>query len=145
MPVDRSLQDRFRAAQDANALLNNVSPDGPLEPGGGGGDSGGMDGLAERVTRVEVRLDAVEERMGRLETRMDRLEVRMDGIDSRLRNVEQGVAELNGKLDTLTILTKQIGTKLPSWWQMPAAFFGMMAGLATLLGLWRILEKSGVL
>ena len=103
-----------------------------------------MDGLAERVMRVEVRLDAVEDRMGRLESRMDRLDTRMDGIDTRLRGVEQGLSAVSAKLDALTILTQQIGSKLPSWWQMPAAFFTMMAGLATLIGLWRLLEKSGV-
>ena len=145
MAVDRSLEQRFRSARDDNARLNRDTADLPLEPGGGGGDSGGMDSLAERVTRVEVRLDAVEDRMGRLETRMDRLETRMDSIDGRLRNVEQTLAAVNAKLDTLTILTQQIGSKLPSWWQMPAAFFGMMAGLASLVALWRVLEKSGVL
>ena len=145
MTVDYRIQERLRLAQEDNSRLSETNLPKEVEPGGGGGDSGGMDGLAERVTRVEVRLDAVEDRMGRLETRMDRLETRMDGIDTRLRSVEQTLAAVNAKLDTLTILTKQIGSKLPSWWQMPAAFFGMKAGLAGLVALWRILEKSGVL
>ena len=144
MAVDRQLVDRFRQAQLENDRLLLPNSREPLEPGGGGGDSGGVDGLAERVMRVEVRLDAVEDRMGRLEARMDRLDTRMDGIDTRLRGVEQGLSAVSAKLDALTILTQQIGSKLPSWWQMPAAFFAMMAGLATLIGLWRMLEKSGV-
>jgi hypothetical protein len=145
MPVDRRLLDRFKAAQDANTRLNNVSPDGPLEPGGGGGDSGGMDGLVERVMRVEVRLDAVEDRMGRLEIRMDRLEVRMDGIDARLRGVEQSLSAVSAKLDLLVTTNAQLVAKLPSWWQMPAVIAGTVGLLAGFLALANWLQKSGLL
>lgn len=99
----------------------------PVETGGGGGDSGGMDGIAERVTRVEGRLDLVEDRLGRIKTRMDRLETRMDGIDTRLRGVEQTLAAVNGKLD---LLTSQVVGKLPSWWQMPAVIGSTITVLA---------------
>lgn len=106
-----------------------------------------MDGIAERVgrlelrqERVEVRLDAIEDRMGRLETRMDRLEIRMDGIDTRLRGVEQAVAAVNAKLD---VLTTQIVAKLPSWWQMPAVIGSTIAVIGALWAAFRILAKSG--
>lgn len=105
MTVDDRWVERFRDAQARNRKLNEDVAGGErtLEPGGGGGDSGGMDGIAARVTRVEGRLDliehrlgAVEERMSRLEGRMDRLDARMDGIDTRLRGVEQTLAAVNG-------------------------------------------------
>lgn len=140
MVVDRQLEDRFRQAQQENNRL--LSPDSrePLEPGG---DSGGMDGLAERVTRVGVRLDAVEDRMGRLETRMDRLEVRMDGIDTRLRGVEQSLSAMSAKLDLLVTTNAQLVAKLPSAWQMMAVMAAMMSFLAALLALANWLQKSG--
>ncbi len=145
MVVDRQLEDRFRQAQQENNRL--LSPDcrEPLEPGGGGGDSGGMDGLAERVTRVEVRLDAVEDRMGRLEIRMDRLEVRMDGIDARLRGVEQSLSAVSAKLDLLVTTNAQLVAKLPSWWQMPAVIAGTIGLLAGFLALANGLQKAGLL
>jgi archaellum component FlaC len=126
MAVDYSLTDRLRSVQAEGQRLREASDSGkqPLEPGGGGGDSGGMDGIAERVTRVEGRLNGVEDRLGRIETRMDRLDTRMDGIDTRLRGVEQTLAAVNGKLD---LLTSQVVAKLPSWWQMPAVFSAMVA------------------
>src|SRR3954454_24674678 len=119
MTVDESIRDRFVRATENNRRIKQTSDvkREPLEPGGGGGDSGGMDGVAERVTRVEGRLDAVTDRLGRIESRMDRLEIRMDGIDGRLRGVEQTLSAVNGKLD---LLTSQVVAKLPSWWQMPA-------------------------
>ena len=143
MAVDYSLQDRVRAVQAEGQRLREVSDGGkqPLEPGGGGGDSGGMDGFAERVTRVEGRLDGIEDRLGRIETRMDRLDTRMDGIDTRLRGVEQTLAAVNGKLD---LLTSQIVAKLPSWWQMPAVIGATVALLTGLFIGYRWILAQGL-
>jgi hypothetical protein len=88
-----------------------------------------MDGLAERVTRIEMRLDAVEGSLGRVETRMDRLDGRLEGLDGRLRGVEQAIAGVSAKLD---LLTTQVVAKLPSWWQMPAVIGATVAMLAAL-------------
>ncbi|MBY0329551.1 MAG: hypothetical protein K2X49_02620 [Acetobacteraceae bacterium] len=127
MTVDESLRGKWRELQAERAAQN----DGlAIEPGGGGGESGGMDGLAERVTRVELGLDGVKDRLGALEGRMDRLEGRMDGLDARLRTVEQSIAAVSAKLD---ILTTQIVAKLPSWWQMPAV---IGATVTLLVALW---------
>ena len=90
-----------------------------------------MDGLAERVMRVEMRLDAVGDRMGRLETHIDRLDTRLDALDTRLRGVEVTLGEIKGELGTLVKANAQLVTKLPSWWQMPA----VIAGTVTLLGI----------
>jgi len=75
-----------------------------------------MDGITERVTRVEIRLTGLEERLGRIETRID-------GMDGRLRSVEQGIAEVKGKLDTIAT---HLVAKLPSWWQFPAVIGGTL-------------------
>lgn len=145
MTVDDSLLQRFermrRAREEARAF-DPGDTGGPLERGGGGGDSGGMDGLAERVTRVEVRLDGVEHRLGAVEQRMDRLESRMDGLDTRLRAVEQSLASLNAKVD---LLTTQIVAKLPSWWQMPAVIGSTVALLAALWAAGRFPASRGLL
>jgi len=149
MTVDDRLVERFRLEQAANGRNLEPQPEPPLEPGGGGGDSGGMDGIGERVTRVEVRLDGVEHRLGgvearmdRLEGRMDRLETRMDGIDTRLRGVEQGLARISGQLD---LLTTQIVAKLPSWWQMPAVIAATVTLLAALWAAGKALGARGFL
>jgi len=151
MSVDYSIIQRLQAARDENSRLRTTieQTPHPLEPGGGGGDSGGMDGLSERVTRVEVRLDgiehqlgAVEARMNRLEGRMDRLETRMDGIDTRLRGVELSLAGIAAKLD---VLTTQVVGKLPSWWQMPAVIGSTVALLAALWAAGRYLASRGLL
>jgi len=134
--VDESLLERFRREQEANRRLREQPSDTgkPLEPGGGEDDSGGVDGLVERVTRVEVRLDAVEHRLGSIEGRMGRLETRFEApmteFDGRLRAVEQSVSAVSAKLD---LLTSQIVAKLPSRWQMPAV---TGATVALLAGLW---------
>ena len=144
MSLDESLRQRFQEAMEANRRLAGpaAGDDKPLEFGGGGGDSGGMDGIAARVTRVEGRLDLVEDRLGRIETRMDRLETRMDGIDTRLRGVEQTLSAVSGKLD---LLTSQVVAKLPSWWQMPAVIGSTIAVLAALWAGARFLMARGLL
>jgi chromosome segregation ATPase len=161
MSVDRSFIERLAAAQqDTKAKQVAIG----LETGGRGDDSGGMDDLPARVTRVESRLEAVdstlvrvdarltiiEDRMGRLEGgltriegRMDRLETRMDGIDGRLRSVEQSLAEISGKLTTLTALTSQMVGKLPSWWKIPAVIASTILLLAGLFGFGLRLAKLG--
>jgi len=154
MSVDRSFIERLAAAQlDTKAKQVAIG----LETGGGGGDSGGMDDLPARVTRVESRLEAVdstlvrvdarltiiEDRMGRLEGGLTRIEGRMDGIDGRLRSVEQSLAEISGKLTTLTALTSQMVGKLPSWWQIPAVIASTILLLAGLFGFGLRLAKLG--
>jgi hypothetical protein len=154
MSVDRSFIERLAAAQlDTKAKQVAIG----LETGGGGGDSGGMDDLPARVTRVESRLEAVdstlvrvdarltiiEDRMGRLEGGLTRVEGRMDGIDGRLRSVEQSLAEISGKLTTLTALTSQMVGKLPSWWQIPAVIASTILLLAGLFGFGLRLAKLG--
>lgn len=143
MTVDDRLLERFRREHERNRLVRDTEPL-PLEPGGGGGDSGGMDGLAERVTRVELRLDGVEQRLGGVEGRIDRLESRMesrmDGLDARLRNVEQELKANSGKLD---LLTSQIVSKLPSWWQIPMAVGATVTLLALLAAGALRLVKAG--
>lgn len=151
MTVDDSLRERFETMRRARDE-SRTSPSGWLaesvEFGGEGGDSGGMDGLAERVTRVEGRLDLVEHRLGsmesqmvRLEGRMDRLETRMDGMDTRLRGVEQTLAAVNSKLD---LLTSQVVAKLPSWWQMPAVIGATVALLTGLFAGYRWILTQGL-
>jgi archaellum component FlaC len=154
MSVDSSFIERLAAAQlDTKAKQVAIG----LETGGGGGDSGGMDDLPARVTRVESRLEAVdstlvrvdarltiiEDRMGRLEGGLTRIEGRMDGIDGRLRSVEQSLAEISGKLTTLTALTSQMVGKLPSWWQIPAVIASTILLLAGLFGFGLRLAKLG--
>jgi archaellum component FlaC len=133
--VDRSLQERFRQAQAENARIEAATPDAHLERGGGGSDSGGMDGLAERVTRVEVRLDALDDRLGRLEAQLG-------GIETRMRGVEQSVERVSAKLD---LLTGQVVAKLPTWWQMPAMIAGTLGVLGSFWAVYRYLLKVGFL
>jgi hypothetical protein len=97
-----------------------------------------MDGLAERVTRVELRLDAVEHRLGGVESRFDN---RMQEVDGRLRTVEQTLAAVSGKLD---ILTTQVVAKLPSWWQKPAVIGGTVTLLAALWAMRNWLVAQGL-
>ena len=51
---------------------------------------------------IDKRFDGVDKRMDGMEKRFDRMEKRFDdrfdGIDARLRSVEQGLAEVRGKL-----------------------------------------------
>ena len=50
-----------------------------LEKGGGGDDSGGMDG---RITRIETRLDALSEAMTALRERLAKIEGKIDNLPS---------------------------------------------------------------
>jgi len=120
MAVDYRLQDRMARAQAQNAGLIGSET---VEIGGGGGDSGGMDGIIERVARVEGRLDAIEERLGRVETCLD-------GMDNRLRLLEVAIGELSGRLTMLVESNRMMASKLPSWWQMPAMVGAIIAMLA---------------
>ena len=141
MTVDDRLVWKFERALRERQQAANASPQ-PLEPSGGGGDSGGMDGLAERVTRVEVRLDGVEHRLSGIETRMDRLDGRLDKLDGRMGAVEQELKAVSGKLD---LLTSQIMGKLPNWWQMILVFGAILGLPAALFGAYRALSKLGYL
>ena len=152
MTVNERLRQRVKHLKQFHEQQRDADLFGPLEPNGGGGESGEMDGLSERVTPVEGRLDRVEERLsavkmrlGRikarldsLEDRMGRLETRMDGLDARLRSVEQSLSAISAKLDLLVSTNAQLVGKLPSWWQMPA----IMAGTITLLGVLFTLAKT---
>ena len=154
MVVDYSQTQRFQSAQAENGRFRERA----LAPGGGGSDSGVMDDLATRVkalgtkvdgldlrlVRVEVGLQAVADRMGGLDKRMDRVAVQLDGIDTRLRAVEQSLAEISGKLTTLTALTAQMVGKLPSWWQMPAVIGSTIVVIGALWAGGRYLIKIGI-
>ena len=155
MTVDYSVQEPLRKALLENERMRS-EPERAVEIGGGGGDSGGMDGFSDRVkaletkvdsldvrlVRVELRLEGVETRMGGLETRMDRFESRLDGIDDRLRNVERSNAAIDAKL---TILTTQVIGKLPTWWQMPAVIGSTIVVIGALWAAGRYLAKTGIL
>ncbi|NPD69327.1 hypothetical protein HN018_22775 (plasmid) [Lichenicola cladoniae] len=68
-------------------------------------------------------------RVDGLEKRIDKVDARLDKIDDRLQRVETTLANISGKIDTLT--NSVIG-KLPSWWQMPAVMAGMISLFAAL-------------
>jgi hypothetical protein len=131
--VDESLKAHFeRQKGEREYARTGAAADGPLAAGGGGDDSGGMDGLPERVTRLELRMDALADRLSRVETRLDRIEIRLDGLDTRLRGVEQTAAAISAKLDLLVASNAQLMAKLPSWWQMPTVIGATVAMLGLL-------------
>ena len=58
-----------------------------------------FDGVDKRFDGVDKRMDGMERRFDDRFDRMEkRFDDRFDGIDARLRSVEQGLAEVRGKL-----------------------------------------------
>jgi uncharacterized coiled-coil protein SlyX len=83
----------------------------------------------------------MEARMASLEQRIDRIDGRLDQVDGRLRAVEQSIAAISAKLD---LLTDQIVSKLPSWWQMPVVIAGTVALLTALFSGYSWLRLHGL-
>ena len=54
-----------------------------------------IDGIEERF---EKRFDGIDKRFDGIDKRFDGIDRRLDGFDGRLRSVEQGLAEVLGKL-----------------------------------------------
>ena len=88
----------------------------PLDGGGGGPYDPSM----------ELRIASLEHRLTSIEAALDKADRGLYTLDGRLRSVETGIASIAGKLD---MLSSQLVSKLPSWWQMLALFGGAM-GLA---------------
>ena len=65
-----------------------------------------FDGVDKRFDGVDKRMDGVDKRIDGMEKRFDdrfdrmekRFDDRFDGIDTRLRSVEQGLAEIRGRI-----------------------------------------------
>lgn len=65
-----------------------------------------LGGVETRLERVETRLDGVETRLDGMETRLDNLTevvhfqgIQIDGLRGDIRQVAEGVAMVNEKLD----------------------------------------------
>nr|WP_276718645.1 hypothetical protein [Kyrpidia tusciae] len=52
-----------------------------------------VEGLGQRLDRIEERLDQVEARLDRVEERLDRVEERLDQVEARLDRVEERLDE----------------------------------------------------
>ena len=58
-----------------------------------------FDGVDKRMDGVDKRIDGMEKRFDDRFDRMEkRFDDRFDGIDTRLRSVEQGLAEIRGRI-----------------------------------------------
>ncbi|ADG06118.1 hypothetical protein [Kyrpidia tusciae] len=57
-----------------------------------------LDRIEERLDQVEARLDRVEERLGRVEERLDRGEERLDRMEHRLDSIERQLGYVKVKL-----------------------------------------------
>lgn len=84
-----------------------------LDSGGGGDDSGGMEG---RLTALEADTRDIKSTLGRLEPVLARVDERVrkvdaDGIktDERLRKIETDLAELKGRVSQLPSTVQLIG------------------------------------
>ncbi len=85
------------------------------------------------MATIEARMDGVDNRIGRLENSVDRVELRLGAL-------EQKMAEMNGKLD---VLVSHVVSKLPSWWQMPVVIGSTVALLGGLLAAAQKLHLPG--
>ncbi|MCL6575921.1 hypothetical protein [Kyrpidia sp.] len=57
-----------------------------------------LDRIEERLDQVEARLDRVEERLDRVEERLDRVEERLDRMEHRLDSIERQLGYVKVKL-----------------------------------------------
>ena len=60
-----------------------------------------IDGLDQRIDRLERRIDGLDQRIDRLERRMDGLERRIDALEQRMDVLEQRMDALDHRMDGL--------------------------------------------
>lgn len=101
-----------RIARGLGEPVGRTAPES-LEYGGGGGDDGGMQGLIQRVERLDKDVSDIKVMLARIEGRL-----------AALPSAES-IGEIRGKL-----------SQVPNWWQMFIFVFtasGLAAGLTKLL------------
>ncbi|WP_133121271.1 hemolysin XhlA family protein [Kyrpidia spormannii] len=57
-----------------------------------------VEGIGQRLDRIEERLDQVEARLDRVEERLDRVEERLDRMEHRLDSIERQLGYVKVKL-----------------------------------------------
>ncbi|CAB3392720.1 conserved protein of unknown function [Kyrpidia spormannii] len=60
-----------------------------------------VEGIGQRLDRIEERLDQVEARLDRVEERLDRVEERLDRVEERLDRVEERLDRMEHRLDSI--------------------------------------------
>lgn len=112
MAEEKNIHD-YVSERIARGLGEPVGRTASLENGGGGGDDGGMQGLIQRVERLDKDVSDIKVTLARIEGRL-----------AALPSAES-IGEIRGKL-----------SQVPNWWQMFIFVFtasGLAAGLTKLL------------
>lgn len=95
-----------------------------VETGGGGGNSGGMDGtLPARVAVLEQISKDTSANLAEIKAELRGLRGEMGGVATRLANVE-------GRLDALSKVTD----KIPSGWTIFSMIIGTLVAVPSILG-----------
>jgi hypothetical protein len=114
-----------------------------LLPGGGGGGEGPqgpeMTMIDDRFRKVEARVDTADQLLQSVDKGVAVINARIEALGSRFDALDKGISALSTRLDS-SVATAL--SRVPSWWQIPAAI-GVTVTL--LLGLYTLAKHFQVL
>lgn len=120
---------------DNSAVEHDALFGSPIAPGGGGPHDPGMEVLTARVDQIEKGVDRLEGRMDRLDDRMGKIEVKLGEISGKLDILAD---KMSGQID-------RVISRVPTWWQIPAAIGATVVLLAALYAGFKALQAHGLI
>jgi hypothetical protein len=107
--------------------------------------------LAMTVERIKPTLDNIGAVLSRLDTTLVRLDSRMVSVETGQAALTEGVKSLGGRVGAaetaLSGVVRDAVSRVPTWWQTPLNFFGLIsAGGTAFLVLWTLfvwLQRNG--